>query len=131
MLRLEVAAVAAVACLALTGMLGTVAVMAEGSMEPSPQASDFRTLNNGSGINQYNVSYQWKYPLLEVPGRGGLDFPLTLSYKAGIGCEQEVLFPRYDGHRNKGILLPFRGASWREVASSLLASLNNGQSNVS
>ena len=29
-----------------------------------------------------------------------------------------LIFPRYDGHRDKGILLPFGGESWRVAASS-------------
>lgn len=72
------------------GMTTAHRAWAEASAQPGPHAANFKLVNNGSGIDQYTGSLNWKYNLLTVPGRGGLDFPIDLTYHSGIGCEQEA-----------------------------------------
>ena len=76
--------------LAFMMFFGTHRIRGEGTAEPGPHAANFKMLNNSSGIDNYTGSLNWDYELLTVPGRGGLDFPINLTYHSGIGCEQEA-----------------------------------------
>jgi len=82
--------VAAVLAAVLLLFVSGEEVHGEGTPEPGAQGSNFKLLNNGSGINQYTGSFTGEYHLFTVPGRGGLDFPIRLTYNAGIGVEQEA-----------------------------------------
>ncbi len=84
--RLAMACLASFAC----SLVPADRAGAEATAQPGPNAANFKLVNNGSGINQYTGSLNWKYHLLTVPGRGGLDFPIDLTYNSGIGCEQEA-----------------------------------------
>lgn len=76
--------------LLIASSIGVRDTTADGTSEPGPHPADFKLLNNGSGIDEYTGSLSWRYELLTVPGRGGLDFPVYLNYHSGIGCEQEA-----------------------------------------
>ena len=43
----------------------------------------------GDSTNLYTGDFLYSLPLLTVPGRGGLDYPISVSYKSGITLEQE------------------------------------------
>ncbi|RME14741.1 MAG: hypothetical protein D6797_08130, partial [Bdellovibrio sp.] len=42
------------------------------------------------GVSLHTGDFQFEYPLMTIPGRGGLDYDLKLRYKAGINTKQEA-----------------------------------------
>ena len=41
-------------------------------------------------VDEFSGDLSLSIPLLQVPGRGGLDWDITLGYKAGVGLEQQA-----------------------------------------
>lgn len=89
-MRYRVVSVILVPYACLCGLWSAQIVRAEATAQPGPHAANFRLQNNGSAIDEYTGTLNWSYDLLTVPGRGGLDFPIRLTYHPGIGCEQEA-----------------------------------------
>ena len=54
----------------------------------SPEAGKFIVVK-GSTDPSYNGEVPISIPILTIPGRGGFDYPLSLSYKAGIQPQSE------------------------------------------
>ncbi|MEW6609922.1 MAG: hypothetical protein AB1414_21160, partial [bacterium] len=57
---------------------------------PLPQAADFQPRVQGQGADLYTGDMNLPIPLFTVPGRGGLNHPIDLSYQAGIKVDQEA-----------------------------------------
>jgi YD repeat-containing protein len=55
----------------------------------SPEVSNFNVINSNTDPT-YKGDMGLGIPLFSVPGRGGLNFPLALSYQAGIQTHQEA-----------------------------------------
>jgi RHS repeat-associated protein len=57
-----------------------------------PEAASFATVNmdSGSYVDLPTGNFQWNLPVMNIPGRGGLDFTLNLSYAAGIKLDQDA-----------------------------------------
>jgi YD repeat-containing protein len=70
----------------------------------------YNPLNNqidqvGKGSVGFTGDMSFEIPLMKVPGRGGLDFNLTASYKAGIRADQEASIIGLGWHLEIGEIL--------------------------
>jgi hypothetical protein len=89
MFGLQKSWISAIICFAFI-MLNASKCFSEATAKPSPHPSNFKLSNNALHVDDYTGSVNWKNELITVPGRGGLDFPIDLTYHSGIGCEQEA-----------------------------------------
>lgn len=58
--------------------------------QQTPSVAEFGNYHSGTGVNLYTGDMSYSIPLLTVPGRNGLDFPLVLSYSGGIKTNQQA-----------------------------------------
>ncbi|MFH1506366.1 MAG: hypothetical protein ABIE94_05270, partial [archaeon] len=61
------------------------------SFESAPEASSFSEVGQG-GSSGYTGEMAFSTPIMSVPGRGSLSFPISLSYSSGISLDQEASF---------------------------------------
>src|SRR3989344_5083649 len=54
----------------------------------APTNSKFEVVGSGN-VNTHTGDISFSIPLLIVPGRGGMDYPIALSYASGISLEQQ------------------------------------------
>lgn len=69
--------------LLVVASIHTTSSIAQGTNKPVSA-----TLDNY--VNAFDGSFSYQVPLMTVPGPNGEAFPLSLSYRAGIGVEQEA-----------------------------------------
>ena len=58
----------------------------------APEIATFATvnLNSGTYVDLTSGDFSYNLPVINLPGRGGLDFTFNLQYKAGIKLNQEA-----------------------------------------
>lgn len=95
------------------------AMRSDGVLQPEASKFSYKSVGSVDFHGDYNASI----PLMTLPGRGGLDFPISISYKAGIktldkatwvglGWNLDVgsigrivnFLPDCDSTRNRGIM---------------------------
>lgn len=59
---------------------------------------------NSAGSVDYHGDYSAQIPLMTVPGRGGLDQPITLTYKSGITTDQRATWVGLGWNLNPGTI---------------------------
>ncbi|MBL7959945.1 hypothetical protein JNL27_06845 [bacterium] len=59
---------------------------------------------NSAGSVDYHGDYTAQIPLMAVPGRGGLDQPITLTYKSGIATDQRATWVGLGWNLNPGTI---------------------------
>ncbi len=65
-----------------------------------PEAYTFKF--NSAGSVDFHGDYSANIPLMTVPGRGGMDYPISVSYKAGITTDQRATWVGLGWNLNPG-----------------------------
>lgn len=65
-----------------------------------PEAYTFKF--NSAGSVDFHGDYSASIPLMTVPGRGGVDYPISISYKAGITTDQRATWVGLGWNLNPG-----------------------------
>ncbi|MFH1106563.1 MAG: hypothetical protein V1787_01570 [Candidatus Micrarchaeota archaeon] len=76
--------------LAVAALLLLVPVFASAVVAPDPKPATVQQYASSNGVNLHTGDMGLDVPLFTVPGRGGLDYPISLHYSAGILVDQQA-----------------------------------------
>lgn len=57
---------------------------------PEPKPATFQQYASSNGVSLHTGDLNLEIPLMTVPGRSGLDYPISLNYRAGVAVGQEA-----------------------------------------
>ncbi|MFH1360483.1 MAG: RHS repeat-associated core domain-containing protein [Candidatus Omnitrophota bacterium] len=71
----------------------------------TPEVATFATVGKtGESVDFATGDFNWGAPIINIPGRGNLDFPLSLQYTAGVKTDQEASWVGLGWNLNPGVI---------------------------
>lgn len=88
----------------LAEMLAPIAALAITSGPTSPEFTSFEPIGTTGMVNEFNGTFTYNLPLLEVPGPSGSGYPISLAYHSGAALEEDATWVGFGWSLNPGAI---------------------------
>lgn len=97
--------IAAFLLLVFTGEILTPVVASALTSGPaSPEFTSFEPIGTTGMVNEFNGSFTYNLPLLEVPGPHGSGYPISIAYHSGATLEEDASWVGFGWSLNTGAI---------------------------